>query len=129
MSNVFAETHVGDWFGGVGHADLIEPSEQRTQQSNIVPDLKLNQIRMLLGYGGLAKTGFSGAINTGYDIHLGDVQYGAVQTGYNWSCCGLAVEYRRFALGSVRNENQYRFNLTLSGVGTAGNLRRAERLF
>ncbi len=84
---------------------------------------------MLLGYGGPAKRGFSAATNAGYDIDLGAVQYGAVQTSYNWNCCGLSVEYRRFALGEVRNENQYTFNLTLAGVGTAGNLKRAERLF
>jgi LPS-assembly protein len=52
-----------------------------------------------------------------------------VQTAYNWNCCGMNVEYRRFALGSVRNENQYRFTFTLANIGALGNLRRQERLF
>jgi LPS-assembly protein len=39
------------------------------------------------------------------------------------------VEFRRFALGSVRNENQYRFTFALANLGSLGNLRRAERLF
>ena len=53
----------------------------------------------------------------------------AVQTAYNWDCCGFSVEYRRFALGSVRNENQFRFNFALANIGSFGNLRRQEKLF
>ena len=59
----------------------------------------------------------------------GSLQYAALQTSYNWNCCGISVEYRKYELGSVRNENAYRFNFTLANIGTAGNLRRAERLF
>jgi LPS-assembly protein len=127
-SNVFADYHQGDWFAGVSHARLLEPGESG-QIAALIPTAHFNQIKMLLGYGGPTKRGFSMATNAGYDIDLGAVQYGAVQTSYNWNCCGLSVEYRRFALGEVRNENQYTFNLTLAGVGTAGNLKRAERLF
>jgi len=39
------------------------------------------------------------------------------------------VEYRKYELGSVRNENVYRFNFTLANIGSAGNLRRAQALF
>jgi len=39
------------------------------------------------------------------------------------------VEYRRFALGAVRNENQFRFNFTLANIGSFGNIRRQEQLF
>ncbi len=48
---------------------------------------------------------------------------------YNWDCCGFSAEYRKYELGAVRNENAYRFNFTLANIGSAGNLRRAERLF
>jgi LPS-assembly protein len=41
----------------------------------------------------------------------------------------LSFEYRRFSLGSVRNENQYRFAFTLANIGSFGNLKRQERLF
>ena len=54
---------------------------------------------------------------------------GAIQASYNFDCCGFSVEYRKYELGSVRNENAYRFNLSLANIGTAGNLKRAERLF
>jgi LPS-assembly protein len=39
------------------------------------------------------------------------------------------VEYRKYELGTARNENEYRFNFTLANIGTAGNIRRAEQLF
>ncbi len=65
----------------------------------------------------------------GYDFAQGALEYVGAQTTLNFDCCGLSFEYNRFALGSVRTENQYRFNFSLAGVGTAGNLRRAERLF
>ncbi len=88
-----------------------------------------HQLRVLFGYGQLNKRGFSAASSFGFDANHGSLQYATAQTSYNWDCCGLSLEYRRFALGSVRNENQYRFSFTLSNVGAFGNLRRQERLY
>ncbi len=65
----------------------------------------------------------------GFDADVGFLQYSAVQTSYNWDCCGVSMEYRRFALGAVRNENQYRFSFNLSNVGSFGNMKRQERLY
>ena len=90
---------------------------------------EFNQFRILLGYGQLNKRGFSAATSFGFDANLGSLQYATVQSSYNWDCCGLTVEYRRFALGSVRNENEYRYTFSLSNVGALGNLKRQERLY
>jgi len=90
---------------------------------------EFNQFRVLFGYGQLNKRGISVATSIGFDANLGSLQYASAQTSYNWDCCGLSLEYRRFALGSVRNENQYRFSFTLANVGAFGNLRRQERLY
>ncbi len=96
----------------------------------IVPsESAFHQFRVLLGYGQLNKRGLSAASSFGFDANQGSLQYATAQTSYNWDCCGLSLEYRRFALGSVRNENQYRFSFTLSNVGVFGNLRRQERLY
>ena len=69
--------------------------------------------------------------NAGYDFDFRLLQYGAAQTAYNWDCCGISFEYRRFSLGpaALRNENQYRFAFTLANIGSFGNLKRQERLF
>jgi len=88
-----------------------------------------HQLRVLVGYGQLNKRGLSAASSFGFDANHGALQYASAQTSYNWDCCGLSLEYRRFALGSVRNENQYRFSFTLANVGAFGNLRRQERLY
>lgn len=98
-------------------------------QSATPPPASFNQFRLLLGYGHTNKPGFSAATNVGFDANLNFLQYAAVQTTYNWDCCGVNLEFRRFALGSVRNENQYRFTFALANLGSLGNLRRSERLF
>src|SRR4029077_14768673 len=95
--------------------------------SSTTPQQDFNQFRVLLGYGHPNKRGFSGATAFGFDSNLGFLQYATVQSNYNWDCCGVSVEYRRFALGSVRNENQFRFSFTLSNIGSFGNIRKQER--
>ena len=90
---------------------------------------KFDQVRGLVGYGSPSKRGFSAAGNVGYDFEFNETQYTAAQTAYNWDCCGLSFEYRRFELGQVRRENQYRFAFTLANIGSFGNMKRQERLF
>jgi LPS-assembly protein len=87
------------------------------------------QFRVLLGYGQLNKRGLSAASSFGFDADNGSLQYATAQTSYIWDCCGVNLEYRRFALGTVRNENEYRFSFTLANIGTFGNLKRQERLY
>ncbi len=88
-----------------------------------------NQLRFSTGYGNPQEEGFSGAIAAAYDAHQGLLQYTTVQTTYNWDCCGFAIQYRRFALASVRRENQFRVAFTLANVGSFGNLKRQERIY
>jgi LPS-assembly protein len=118
--------HAGLFTVGAGDAFLHVPGDATSTSAS---PSKFNQFRTVLGYGSANKRGFSGATNLGFDAELGQVQYGAVQLAYKWDCCGVDVEYRRFALASVRNENQYRFTFSLANVGAFGNLRRGERLF
>ena len=68
-------------------------------------------------------------VTTAYDIRAGYMQFSAFQVSYNNNCCGISVEFRRFALGPVRNENQYRMAFSLANIGTFGNLKKEERLF
>jgi len=90
---------------------------------------EFHQFRVLFGYGQLNKRGLSAASSFGFDADTGSLQYATAQTSYTWDCCGLNVEYRRFALGAVRNENEYRFSFTLANIGAFGNLKRQERLY
>jgi LPS-assembly protein len=88
-----------------------------------------DQTHFTVGYGRQGRTGLNAAFTGAYDVRAGFMQFSAVQVSYNNNCCGISVEYRRFALGPVRNENQYRMSFSLANVGTFGNLKKEERLF
>ncbi len=90
---------------------------------------KFNQFRVALGYGGLTRRGFSAASSFGFDAETRQLQFATAQTTYNWDCCGLTLEYRRYAIANVRNENLFRFTFSLANIGSFGNLRRQERLY
>ena len=96
--------------------------------SNLLQPLA-NQIRAQVGYGDLNRRGWNGTIGFSYDIRQETLQNQIVQASYNGSCCGLAFEYRRLALGPVRSENQFRVAFIIANFGTFGNLRRQERIF
>jgi LPS-assembly protein len=144
-STFYAGYHFGDIFVGASHAYLQVPGEIVADPNNpsailptcvphvfnqpaCVPPL-FDQFRAQLGYGSPTKRGWSAAANMGFDREFNLLQYGAVQAAHNWDCCGISLEYRRFSLGSVRNENQYRFAFTLANIGSFGNLKRQERIF
>jgi len=106
------------------------PPEGTCGTSNAQPTCKFQQFRFGLGYGSLIRHGFSGAANFGLDAEIKQLQFASLQTTYNWDCCGLTLEYRRYALGTnVRTENLFRFNFTLANIGSFGNLRPQERLY
>lgn len=132
--NIFLDAHEGSVFGGLSYARLNAPGRFYTENldtNSLVgsPISNFQQMRVLVGFGTPSKPGFSAAGNAGFDLNMKSLQYGAIQATYNWNCCGLTVEYRKYELGSVRNEGVERFNFTLANIGGAGNLRRAERIF
>ena len=157
-SNLYLDLHQGNAFGALSYARLDAPGRFYTENptptagvastNGVTSSISdFNQLRVLLGYGNPTRPGLSIAANSGIDLkalygatstsssgqsvtaYPALLQYATVQASYNWNCCGLAIEYRKFELGSVRNEGTYRFNFTLANIGAAGNLRRAERLF
>jgi LPS-assembly protein len=88
-----------------------------------------HQFRLSFGYGPSTRRGLSGTASVGFDANQNYVQYIMSQASYNWDCCGLSMEYIRIALGTVRDENQYRFSFNLANVGAFGNLKRQQRLY
>lgn len=127
-NTVLFNHHIGPFTLGAGDAFLHVPGAISTG-TQAPPDIIFNQYRAILGYGHSNKRGFSGAFDLGLDARLDQVQYASAQLAYNWDCCGVNLEYRRFSLANVRNENQFRFTFALANVGAFGNLRRGERLF
>jgi LPS-assembly protein len=93
-----------------------------------IPDL-FHQARGSVYYGSPTKRGLSGASMMGFDIHSGFLQFVAIQSTYNWNCCGITVDFRRFVLGPIRNENQYRFTFNIANIGSFGNLTNRYRMY
>jgi LPS-assembly protein len=123
----------GDAFLQIPQTNTVTPglSEGKCEPSNVTSQItcKFQQFRVALGYGGLAKKGFSAATSFGFDTEVRQLQFATAQTTYNWDCCGVTLEYRRYAIANVRNENLFRFTFTLANIGSFGNLRRQERLY
>lgn len=88
-----------------------------------------NQIHMSAIYGGANKLGPSFGLNAAYDLVHQQLQYGAVQTQYNWNCCGLDFQYRRFSLGSIRDDTEYFYSLNFAGFSNVGDLAHRISLF
>ncbi len=116
--------HIGQFGLGGGDTFLQVPGVININK----PDI-FHQARALVTYGSPVKRGLSGASIMGFDIKSGFLQYIAVQSSYNWDCCGFTVDFRRFVLGPVRNENQYRFTFNVANIGSFGNLTRRYRLY
>jgi len=106
------------------------PATSQTLQTTVTnPTSDYNQLRFSASYGASTKAGLSAGTSIGYDFVQDQLQYGAGQASYNWNCCGLSFEVRRYSLGAVRDDTQYLYSFTLAGVGSAGSLRRAARIF
>ncbi|HTW44726.1 MAG TPA: LPS assembly protein LptD [Acidobacteriaceae bacterium] len=137
-SNLFTSYKHGDFTFTLGDAHLhtlpgAKPasvtSSLQTGTASTQPEVDFNQLRLAVVYGSPVKRGLSVGANTGYDFTMDRTQYLGVQTSYNWNCCGLSFEVRRYALGTVPEHTTYLYNFTLANVGTAGSLSWATRVF
>jgi LPS-assembly protein len=127
-NNFYVDVHQGDISAGVSYARLNAPARSYVGGS-LSSVAEFSQMRFSFRYKEPSKAGFSAGASAGIDLDLGTVQYGAIQTTYNWNCCGVSVEYRKYELGSARNDNGYKFNFTLANIGSAGNLRHTDQVF
>lgn len=127
-SAAFVEYRIGDYFVGLSDTFFRVPANTVTPTLSNQP-LVFNQYRYLIGYGHPNKRGFAGGFSMGYDQNLNFLQNATAQASYNWDCCGVSLEYRHIDVPGINVENQYRFAFTLANIGTAGNMRRQERLY
>jgi len=130
-STLLLNYHVGSFTLGGGDAFLQIPSTTAgsTTSNSSATTPQFQQFRLALGYGRPNRRGLSGAASAGIDAEKHNLQFATAQTTYNWDCCGVTLEYRRYVIANVRNENLFRFTFTLANVGAFGNLRRQERLY
>ena len=98
-------------------------------RTNDILQPRSDQVRILAGYGEINRPGVNASLGFSYDIRNNFLQNQTASASFNGSCCGLAFEFRRLALGSVRTENQFKVALLIANIGTFGNLRRQEKIF
>jgi LPS-assembly protein len=123
--NLYAGYTWGDTTVGIGRS-LLNAVEEKGSSASLIQS---QQLEPFLEIGKQSRVGFNLAANGGYDFVHGALQYAGVQAVYNWNCCGLTVGYRRFALGSLRDETQYLYSFTLANFGSVGDIRRSNSVF
>jgi LPS-assembly protein len=123
--NIFAGYSWGNTTVGVGHAMLNAVDENNGAASTI----QSQQVQPFFSIGKQSGRGFNMAANAGFDFVQHSVQYAGVQAVYNWNCCGLTFGYRRFELGSIRDETEYLYSFTLANFGSVGDIRRSTTVF
>ena len=142
-SNLFTTYKHGDYTFTLGDAHLhtlagalpesptptLGTGTGSTTTATTPPETDFNQLRMSAVYGSPIKRGLSVGTSLGYDFTLDKLQYGQIQTNYNWNCCGVSFEVRRYSLGTVPEHTTFLYSFTLANVGSAGSLSWAERVF
>ena len=128
-SSVLLNYHLGQMTLGGGDAILEIPGQTATSSSGSAEPARFNQFRAALGYGSLTKRGFSAAGSFGFDADVKQLQFVSAQSTYNWTCCGVTLEYRTYTVANVRNENLFLINFSLGNVGSLGSLRQLGRLY
>jgi LPS-assembly protein len=123
--NVFAGYSWGPTTIGIGHT-LLNAVDEKGSAASLIQS---QQLQPFIEIGKPNAGGFNLAANGGYDFVNGALQYAGIQAVYNWNCCGLSLGYRRFALGSVRDETQYLYSFTLANFGSVGDIRRSTTVF
>jgi len=123
--NLFAGYSWGRTTIGLGHA-LLNAADENGSSASVIQS---QQIQPFLYFGKPSDVGFSVAMNASYDFTHDTLQYGGVEAVYNWNCCGLQAGYRRFELGSLRDEGEWLWGFTLSNIGTAGNIHHSTSVF
>ena len=123
--NLFAGYSWGRTTVGLGHALLNAADENGGSASVIQSQL----VKPFVYFGSPSEVGLSVAMNASYDFTHDTLQYGGIEAVYNWNCCGLQMGYRRFELGSLRDEGEWLWGFTLSSIGTAGNIHRSTSVF
>lgn len=134
-SNVFAGYRKGMWNLQFGDAYMNVPlgyTPLTTAKSAPLPPNAANpydQVHLLATHGGANRLGLSEGLSTTYDLVHQQLQFGAAQVQYNWNCCGIDFQYRRFSLGSIRDDTEYFWTLNFAGISNVGDLTHRISLF
>lgn len=86
-------------------------------------------LRAVASFGEVNRKGFSGAFGMDFNFTQRVALQAVSQASYNFGCFSVDFEFRRFSLGDVRRENQFRVAVSLANIGSFGNLKPREKLY
>jgi LPS-assembly protein len=118
-SGISVDYRLSNFFFALGHNEI---------RDNPILITNSNQISTTVGYGSTNRKGLSGAMSIYYDYDRHVLEFITTQMTYNTDCCGITVQFRRFAFGT-RNQNEFLVSFGVSNVSSFGTLRRQDRLF
>jgi LPS-assembly protein len=124
-NNLFAGYSWGRTTVGVNTA-LLNAADENGSTATVIQS---HLFQPFLYIGKPSDVGLSVAMNASYDFTHAALQYGGVEAIYNWNCCGLNIGYRRFDLGTLRDEGEWLWGFTFAGIGTAGDIHRSNSVF
>jgi LPS-assembly protein len=104
-------------------------SPSTTTTTSATPTTSYHFLNLLATFGDFNRKGLSGALGLNYNLVQKIAQGGVAQLSYNFGCFGLNVEYQRFSLGTVRQENVFRLAISLANIGTFGDFKPRDRLY
>lgn len=103
----------GSFSGGFG-------SVQGVWTRRNIPDRDIVRSSFRLGGRVNLTPGLRANLETSYDWSLKILRHMRAGIEYNVQCCGFLFDYNRYNFGGFRNENTFRFGITLANIGSFG---------
>jgi len=85
-----------------------------------IPDRGIVRSSFRLGGSVNVTSGLRANLETSYDWSLKILRHMRAGIEYNVQCCGFLFDFNRYNFGGYRNENTFRFGITLANVGSFG---------
>jgi LPS-assembly protein len=85
-----------------------------------IPDRDIVRSNFRVGGTVNVTSGLRANFDTSYDWSLRILRHLRAGFEYNVQCCGFLFDYNRYNFGSYRDENTFRFGITLANVGSFG---------
>ncbi len=85
-----------------------------------IPDRDIVRSSFRVGGSVNLKPGLRANLETSYDWSLKILRHMRAGVEYNVQCCGFLFDYNRYNFGGYREENTFRFGITLANIGSFG---------
>jgi LPS-assembly protein len=85
-----------------------------------IPDRDIVRSSFRVGGTVNVSSGLRANLETSYDWSLKILRHMRAGIEYNVQCCGFLFDFNRYNFGGYRNENTFRFGITLANVGSFG---------